>query len=226
VGPWLDARLPVSFARVAAALSGAPARADTIPLWGAAAELPDDVFAAGLAALADELHAQTEIRPRDRETLLRAAHGLGPSHDVDTGDDVDPDAPARDEGWTAADVAARLRELVTRTAAARRRGAWLRRLAHATIEFHERVPRARHRVLSLCDGEVVSAADVPLGGRVPRHVACERPPLPALSLDTYDRLRVLTTELRRLVASDLAVTVYLGRRVITGERLARTLAWV
>ena len=229
VGPWLDARLPLGLSAIASVLGddATVSPPPTIPMWGRAADLPAEVFAAGLAELGAELCARTQVTPSDRASLLRAAHALGPVvEEADEADEEpDDDETETTETWTAADVTERLRELVIRTAAARRRAAWLRRLANATVEFHERVPRPRHRVLTLRDGEIVSASDVALGRRAPvADPACHVPP--AIDLRTYDRLRVLTTELRRLVASNLPVTVYVNRQALTGDRLARTLTWV
>jgi hypothetical protein len=43
---------------------------------------------------------------------------------------------------------------------------------------------------------------------------------------TYDRMRVLTTELKRLVAGSSWVGVRFHDRLLEGERLARALAWI
>ena len=48
-----------------------------------------------------------------------------------------------------------------------------------------------------------------------------------LDLAAYDRLRVLTTEMRRILAEERTLRLRLGRNVVLGQgRLRRLLKWV
>jgi hypothetical protein len=64
----------------------------------------------------------------------------------------------------------------------------------------------------------------------PSPPGADRPPLARLACfdaATYDRLRVLTTELRRVVEEDPDARLRLGpRAALSGRRLARRLFWV
>ena len=64
-------------------------------------------------------------------------------------------------------------------------------------------------------------------GRVGGEPDFARPRLACFDPATYDRLRVLTTELKRLVAEERDVALRLGPGLVLDRaRLARRLAWV
>jgi DNA polymerase III subunit epsilon len=134
------------------------------------------------------------------------------------------DEPVR---WSATDVHEHLDEAVLMIAFALRRARWLRALAESSVAF---VDGAASRCLVIEQGRVIARDD---------HDPGLPPPLPpgwtrsdhdraaAFDLPMFDRLRVLTTELRRIAESGGAVMVRLGpRRLLRDDRLRRVLAWV
>jgi DNA polymerase-3 subunit epsilon len=146
-------------------------------------------------------------------------------HDGETDDDATGVVPA----WTPEQVQLSLEWLVLRAALARRRARWLTRLAESTVVWNE--PGADGaRLLVIENGDVVvrttmspcASPPVPPGHRRPitdRH--------DAFTIARYDRLRVLTTELKRLVAEGAPIGVRFGEAApLSGARLAYALSWV
>lgn len=126
--------------------------------------------------------------------------------------------------WTAADVHEHLAEAVMTIAYALRRARWLCALTESSVAF---VDGNASRQLIIAHGQVIDRAEHKGG----------TPPIPpswqhddrAQSFDiaTFDRLRVLTTELRRIATAGGEVTVRLGpRRILAGDRLRKLLRWV
>jgi DNA polymerase-3 subunit epsilon len=109
-----------------------------------------------------------------------------------------------------------------------RRATWLTMLSESSVIWQGVHPDQNH-VLVLHQGQIVP--HVPIAG--------DTPPVPAgweasfaarkhhMDLQAYDRLRVLTTELRRLLAEKRTVAVRLNPGVILREeQLERLLRWV
>jgi DNA polymerase-3 subunit epsilon len=131
---------------------------------------------------------------------------------------------------TPADVAARLAEVAVRAAHAVRRARWLCQLADSAVVWSEPTCASAARLLVLEGGEVQHRADAALG---------QRPPVPpgaarswrerrrTFTVATFDRLRVLTTELRRLTTEGCAVEVRFDEHhALSGDRLRRALGWI
>jgi DNA polymerase-3 subunit epsilon len=146
----------------------------------------------------------------------------------------DHDVDADEEGyavaaWTPELVQRALEWLALRGAHARRRAIWLTRLVEASVVWTE--PGAAVRRLLLVEGgDVTLRADVtddttpPVPSEYARPVAARRE---AFTLARFDRLRVLSTELKRLVAAGAPVALRLGAGTpLAGERLASVLWWV
>ncbi|MHC4957730.1 MAG: GIY-YIG nuclease family protein [Planctomycetota bacterium] len=118
-----------------------------------------------------------------------------------------PEEPEQDPP-PAERAAALIEEAVRRAAHLLRRARWLTRLSESTLEW------SSHR-LTVGRGRIGGTPDFARA-----RLACFDPA-------TYDRLRVLTTELKRLVAEERDLALQLGPRlVLDRERLARRLAWV
>jgi DNA polymerase-3 subunit epsilon len=126
------------------------------------------------------------------------------------------------EGEDSEEALARLERMMRRTH-------WLCRLSESVLLFRERCAAAT-RMLVIRSGSIIEACDAD---------HCEHPPEPPgagarlrlrlerFDLATYDRMRVLSTELRRLVDEAEAIQLRLARNVwLDRDRLARTLAWV
>jgi hypothetical protein len=116
-----------------------------------------------------------------------------------------------------------------RAALTRRRAIWLTRLFDSSVVWREPVDSCA-RLIVIENGELVLSTAVeakatpatPPGYRRP--VAARRE---AFTLASFDRLRVLTTELKRLIAAGAPVALRLGVGPALDEsRLAAALWWV
>jgi DNA polymerase-3 subunit epsilon len=211
---------------------GALARADRAALasgrWG-----PDTAtFRAGyerLCATHREL-SRRDLSPHAR--LLRLGTRLWQEGRRDR--DVDDDQGAteidrRVTAWTPELVHVSLEWLALRTALARRRAMWLTRLVDASVVWRE-PGAARARVMVIERGEIVLSTDADSDGTPPIPPGYQRPAMARRELFTvacFDRLRVLTTELKRLVAAGSPVALRFGLTpALADARLAAALWWV
>jgi len=194
--------------------------------WG-----PDAAtFEAGLTRLRD---AHRELKRMDcapRARLLRLGVGLWREgrrdHDLDHDD---AERESRELPWTPELVERALEWIAVRAILARRRARWLTRLMDAAIVWRE--PGSdRTRLLMLERGDVVSCTDTSPDRGVPLAPGRERPEAEqraALTLARYDRLRVVTTELKRVIAAGGFVAVHQRTRpALTGARLDAALSKV
>jgi DNA polymerase III subunit epsilon len=164
------------------------------------------------------------------DRLLRLGTRLWREGRRDRDDEDDSDEAGRGlRVWTPELVQVSLEWLALRAALARRRAIWLTRLFDSSVVWREPGDRCA-RLIVIAEGEVaVSAAvdahappPIPPGFRRP--VAARRE---AFTVAAFDRLRVLTTELKRLIAAAAAVTLRLGAGPALDEsRLAAALWWV
>jgi DNA polymerase-3 subunit epsilon len=144
--------------------------------------------------------------------------------------DVDADEEARGiTAWTPELVQLSLEWLALRSALARRRAIWLTRLVEASVRWIE-PGTSGARLIVIENGELVVNADIDTDTAPPippghaRSVAARRE---AFSLASFDRLRVLSTELKRLVVAGVPVAVRLGvAPPLADARLAPVLWWV
>lgn len=144
--------------------------------------------------------------------------------------DLDADEEARAvTTWTPELVHRSLEWLTLRAALARRRAIWLTRLVDASVVWTE--PGSREaRLIVVENGEVVrtAAADANATPPVPpgytRPIAVRRE---AFTVARFDRLRVLSTELKRLAAAGAPVALRSGvAPPLADARLASVLGWV
>ena len=116
-----------------------------------------------------------------------------------------------------------------RAALARRRAIWLTRLFDATVVWREPTDGCT-RLIEIENGEVVSSRTVDATATPPIPPGYRRPVAPrreAFTLGSFDRLRVLTTELKRLIAAGAPVSLRLGvGPPLDQSRLASALWWV
>jgi DNA polymerase-3 subunit epsilon len=179
------------------------------------------VFAAGWAELAarhpDELGAASHTPRAPHERVMRLAGKLlatavpaKPDDDRDS-DEVAESAEAR--GWDAARVARHLERAAAQAYRAYRRTRWLRLIQDSDIIYREPEVESA-RLLRVRGGAIVEARDLlPEHGAGARLDALIPPPGPAASgFDRcrYDRLRILTTELKRIVRDGGHVAVFCG----------------
>jgi DNA polymerase III subunit epsilon len=220
LGPFPSAGMLDEFA----ALAGADCRALGSGRWR-----PDGAtFDAGYARLCA---VHPELSRHDigaLESLLR----LGTRLWREGRRDHDVDAEEETRGittWTPELVQRSLEWLALRAALARRRAIWLTRLVDSSVLWTE-PGNAGARLIVIENGEVVVNADIDADATPPippghaRPVAARRE---AFTVACFDRLRVLTTELKRLVAADVAVALRLSvAPPLADVRLASVLWWV
>jgi DNA polymerase-3 subunit epsilon len=138
------------------------------------------------------------------------------------------EAPRR-PAWDAERVAQALEETVLRAAHAVRRGRWLLQLTECSLAWTE-PGTGRRRLLRIEGGAVAGRADLEAEEPLPVPPGHRRTPAErraAFDVATFDRLRVLTTELRGLAAGDGGVELRLGPHArATRRRLRAVLRWV
>jgi hypothetical protein len=126
-------------------------------------------------------------------------------------------------------VAQALEETVLRAAHAVRRACWLLRLSECSLGWAEREGDIR-RLLVIAGGAVAERADLGPGAPLPVPPGHARTPAErraVFDLATFDRPRVLTTELRGLAAGAASVELRTGRHArLTRARLQAALRWV
>jgi hypothetical protein len=211
---------------------GACARAERAALgsgrWG-----PDAAtFHAGyerLCATHPEL-SRVDLSPHARLLWLGTRLWREGRRDRDVDDDRNgTEAEPRVSAWTPELVHLSLEWLALRAALARRRAMWLTRLVDATVVWRE-PGAAGARLMVLERGEIVRIADHDPDGTPPippgyRHSVMTRREL--FTIACFDRLRVLTTELKRLVAAGVPAAVRFGvAPALADARLAAALWWV
>lgn len=206
--------------------------------WG-----PDEpTFLAGHGAFcaAHPELSRADITPPARLLRLGTRLWRQGRRDRDTDDDGEDDASdrrRRSPAWTPELVIVSLEWLALRAALARRRSIWLTRLFDSSLVWREPGDSCARAIVlekgqlawaGVANGEIGAGAAVDAVPPIPpghsRSPAARRE---AFTLDAYDRLRVLTTELKRLVAAGAPVALRFG--VGTGLDAARTasaLWWV
>ncbi len=199
---------------------------------------PDEpVFNEGIArfrAAHEELSSGTGGMPA---RLLRLGSRLWRDGMRDRDEDVDPSGDEdafvaivrRAPTWTADVVQRSLERIALRAALSRRRAAWLTRLVDASLTWSE-PGDSRSRMLVIEGGDIMAcdAADSNLEPPVPpSHARSIADRHAAFTLARFDRLRVLTTEIKRLVSMGAPVTVRFGPApALSGGRLATALSWL
>jgi DNA polymerase III subunit epsilon len=211
---------------------GALARADRAALasgrWG-----PDAAtFHAGYERLCATHRELTCLDLSPHARLLRLGTRLWREGRRDRDVDDDHNATETDRGitaWTPELVHVSLEWLALRAALARRRAMWLTRLVDASVVWRE-PGAACARLMMIERGEIVLSTDAAPEGTPPIPPGYQRPVMARRELFTvgcFDRLRVLTTELKRLAAAGTPVALRFGSGpALADARLATALWWV
>jgi hypothetical protein len=207
------------------------ARADRAALgpgrWG-----PDaDTFDAGYARLC-AMHL--ELSRNDvgaHDMLLRLGTRLWREGRRDR-DGAEDEADGTGHGiasWTPELVQMSLEWVALRAALARRRAIWLTRLVDAAVVWSEQGLTGA-RLIVIDNGEIILKTAADTGATPPVPPGCSRSAharREAISLECFDRLRVLSSELKRLVAAGAPVAIRFGAAPsLSGSPLARVLSWV
>jgi DNA polymerase-3 subunit epsilon len=178
------------------------------------------------------MHAELsrlDLSPHAR--LLRLGTRLWREGRRDRVDD-DPSTADADRGvaaWTPELVQTTLERLALRGALARRRAMWLTRLVDASVLWCE-PGHASARLLVIEGGEIVRRVDADTDATLPIPPGCQRSVMARRELFTvtsFDRVRVLTTELKRLVGAGAPVALRFGSApALADARLAAALWWM
>lgn len=227
VGPLPSARALISFAGLCALVLGAEVTPGLCALALAvpSSQLPDPLlFAAGFDAFVTEhiRHSPHSARKRVQHaarSLFLARGRIEPP--------VDREDPEREQ-WDLARVRRRLERALIHGGLLLRRAGLLRLLADCEIAYRESGRRAR--VIVVERGQIAHCADLErvqdVRERRPRARTSARERRSCFDAATYDRLRVLTTELNRVLQEDGEVMMRLGAHTLAEERVRRLFASV
>jgi len=222
LGPFPSAELLDQFTALARADHASLARGR----WGPEARAVEAGFAALCAAHREWQRDDLSARAR----LLRLGTRLWRDGRRDRELELDgDDRHAPETAWTPEQVQAALERLALRASLARRRAKWLTRLMDVAVVWSE--PGSTDaRLLVIECGDVTSCTPVGEGVSVPVPPGWHRPTAArrrGITVARFDRLRVLTTELKRLVSAGAPVALRFGAAPpLTQARLARVLSWV
>jgi DNA polymerase-3 subunit epsilon len=157
-----------------------------------------------------------------------------PVNDSGESDTAEPDKDSKtfgSESWTPESVVKGIESLLRRCAHWLRRSRWFCVLSESCLAWNSGNHRDDMKIVLVFAG----------GGVVDRYRAQTQMPLPRppgagvpfgdrqrnLNLITYDRLRVATTELRRLLAENRSVRLRIGKRALLKEKeLSGALKWL
>jgi DNA polymerase-3 subunit epsilon len=190
-------------------------------------------FAAGLAHFREEHGSDTRV-PK----LLRLGSRLwacrrdavAAAVAADSSEPRPEAAEVRRPSWDEERVALALEETVLRAAHAVRRARWLVRLSECSLAWAEADDPERRNLLVIHGGAVACRAELEPGAPLPLPPGHARPAAlrrAAFDLARFDRLRVLTTELRTLAAGAASVELRFGLRArLSQPRLRRLLRWL
>ncbi len=207
---------PRAAERLAASVLGVPRRYAPTPAC----------FGAGLVLLAARHGRWWESGSpvRSVQRLAARLRRFQPEAESPGGDEESP----RTERWSAEGVASVLEEVVRRGAYVMRRARWLCALSECSVAWGCEGAGGPIRCVILSRGEVISQ-HVPGGGRLlpplaPGHAVPLRERQESIDLAAYDRLSVLSRELRALVSGPGPVALRLGpTSILDRETLTRAL---
>lgn len=157
---------------------------------------------------------------------LEAKNAIDESQSMD-----EPEEESVEFVWTPEAVVNALESVCRQCGFLLRRARWLRILGNAQVVWQMKAGATQGlRGLIIEKGAVVkrmrikslkALSPLPSSGSVRMDLAA------SMDLETYDRLRVLTTEIRRLVAEDRLIGIRLGTRAhLYPEQLRRLLRWI
>jgi DNA polymerase-3 subunit epsilon len=133
--------------------------------------------------------------------------------------------------WTPEAVARGIEHAVMHGALLIRRARWLCCLSESSLAWEARNAGGRHKnVLLFESGAVGSRHELSAANKTPLSTGCakripERQKM--FDLTAYDRLRVVTTELRRLVGEGRKIELRLSpKAILSNHQLAKLLPWV
>ena len=184
---------------------------------------------------------------REGLALFRTAHGAGSllrlgtrlwAERLDTEEQAEPDEeePAAEDAaedeeweWNPERVAAALQRQCMHGAHLVRRSRWLVRISESSLAWRPPDRRRRRRLLLIEAGVVAARKELVRGEPVPVPAAWQRSVRArqrGLDAAAHDRLRVLNTEIRRLVGARRSPELRLGPDIVLeAKKLGRGLRW-
>lgn len=194
--------------------------------WGPS----EEVFAAGYARFRTA-HAELsrrDLAPHTRALRLGSRLWREGRRDRQIDDDEGSGVGDAGDAWTAERVQLALERVAIRAALVVRRARWLTRMMDVSIAWREPELNSM-RCIVFDSGECVTFGDatgttppVPPGSR---RTVVERQA--AFTVARFDRVRVLLTEVKRLVAESADVAVRFGAGPpLTGARLRHVVGWI
>jgi len=232
VGPLVSPALVEAFLAVRSVLVDGPSRLPSLARRSCAVGAPP-AYGPGPECFADGVESFVREHGSGASTrgLLRLGARLWVEAATGPRDGDSPEQPPGGRGpdWDAERVRRAMEQSVARAAHAVRRARWLVRLGECSLAWAEAGATER-RLLVIEGGTVAARAHLPPGLGVPvppghARTAAER--RAAFDLAAFDRLRVLTTELRALAAGTGTVELRLGPTTrLSRERLRAVLRWV
>jgi DNA polymerase III epsilon subunit-like protein len=189
----------------------------------------EDAFAAGFAAFADRhaLAGPEPARPKNLDRALVAAAKVLLASKLDA--DETPEEESSTRTWDPARVVRHLERAVAHGYQLQQRARWLCLLYDSAIVFREPTQTGGPRLLLVRDGRLVEARELSPGEPIPgAGSSCPmRERQAAFDRHHYDRLRTLTTELKRVLRDEGSVEVRVGRaRWLRARELDGLLRWV
>lgn len=203
---------------------------------------PDDVFRRGFQFFCQKHQQVWKNKPiwralmtlgtqLWREALAAAEMDMSDGNEVDaeqTQTANNKDSDERD--WTPESVSSALESVIKRCAYWIRRSRWLCLLSESTLAWEVHDGSGQIIFIVFNKGIIIDRQTVVARTTLPLSPGCKTQfgdRRHNFNLKTYDRLRVVTTELRRLISEDRWVTLRLGpKSILRPEELGRALKWI
>ena len=201
--------------------------------------LPDkDSFREGMDEFRQRHEESIGISPGPRELIalgrqlwLERLHALDQEALLGEDEDEELEGELVEWVWTPEAVANTLESVVRRSTHMIRRGRWFTILSESSLAWEPVKGSGRKRTLVVIEnGAIRSRRSFQANSRVPvppGHARPFRERQKCFDLPTYDRMRVLTTEIRRLIAEGRGVELRPNKRsVLRNKELAKTIRWI
>jgi hypothetical protein len=153
-------------------------------------------------------------------------------NETDNGDvDTEQAESGKEHIWTPEAVAHSIEKMVLHSAHLIRRARWFCLLSESSLAWAAAAERKNSKILVVFEnGSVLARDDVKTQKKAPippGYAKSFRVRKKNINLITYDRLRVVTTELRRLLSEGRDIELRLGPKVALNHReVKRALQWV
>jgi DNA polymerase-3 subunit epsilon len=168
---------------------------------------------------------------RERLETAALAEMISEKENDKDGTDTEQKKSGKEHIWTPEAVARSIEKMVLHSAHLIRRARWFCLLSESSLAWSSADHRDNFKMLVvLANGSVLERDNVKAGKKAPIPPGCGksfRARQKNINLVTYDRLRVLTTELRRIVSDGRVIELRLSPKVTLNRReVIRVLRWV